>query len=204
MDKLSARGVLSLYNIEEEKFFLKERLSKKRYIHSINVSEECVKLAKIYGEDIEKAEYAGLLHDICKELPFEEQYDMVVESKFAVCREELESRSLWHGIAGAYFIKKEFGIEDIDIINAVRFHTVGRAGMSRLEEIVYLADLVSADRDYKDVEKMRKLVYSDLEKAMREAFEFSIESVLKKGGTVPVCTVEGYNLYVRICRKKEN
>ena len=67
MDKLSVRGVLSLYNIEEKKFFLKERLSKKRYIHSINVSEECVKLAKIYGEDIEKAEYAGLLHDICKD-----------------------------------------------------------------------------------------------------------------------------------------
>ncbi len=190
-----------MYNISDKKAFLKERLSKKRYIHSLNVSEECIKLAKLYGEDTKKAEFAGLLHDICKELPSDEQYQMVVESKFSVCREELDTRSLWHGIAGAYFVKKEFGIEDIDIINAIRFHTVGRAGMSRLEEIVYLADLVSAERDYKDVERMRKLVYSNLEKAMLEAFKFSIESVLKKGGVLPDCTVDGYNFYVRFLKK---
>lgn len=190
-----------MYNIEDKKFFLKERLSKKRYIHSVNVSAECVKLANLYGEDPEKAEFAGLLHDICKEFPPEEQYNLVIESKFSVCREELETRSLLHGIAGAYFIKKQFGIEDLDIINAVRFHTVGRAGMSRLEEIVYLGDLISAERDYKDVDKMRKLVYSDIDKAMLEAFRFSIESVLKKNGFIPPCTVEGYNFYLRFCKK---
>lgn len=191
-----------MYNISEKKAFLKERLSKKRYIHSINVAEECVRLAKLYNEDTEKAEFAGLLHDICKEIPVQQQYDLTVESGFSVCREELESRSLLHGIAGAYFIKKEFGVEDIDILNAIRFHTVGRAGMSRLEEIVYLGDLVSAERDYKDVDKMRKLVYSDIDKAMLEAFEFSIESVIKKGGFIPSCTVEGYNFYLRFCKKK--
>ncbi len=190
-----------MYNIEDKKSFLKERLSKKRYVHSINVSAECVKLANLYGEDSEKAEFAGLLHDICKEFPPEEQYNLVIESKFSVCREELETRSLLHGIAGAYFIKKQFGIEDLDIINAVRFHTVGRAGMSRLEEIVYLGDLISAERDYKDVDKMRKLVYSDIDKAMLEAFRFSIESVLKKNGFIPPCTVEGYNFYLRFCKK---
>ncbi len=190
-----------MYNIEDKKSFLKERLSKKRYVHSVNVSAECVKLANLYGEDSEKAEFAGLLHDICKEFPPEEQYNLVIESKFSVCREELETRSLLHGIAGAYFIKKQFGIEDLDIINAVRFHTVGRAGMSRLEEIVYLGDLISAERDYKDVDKMRKLVYSDIDKAMLEAFRFSIESVLKKNGFIPPCTVEGYNFYLRFCKK---
>ena len=190
-----------MYNIEDKKSFLKERLSKKRYVHSVNVSAECVKLANLYGEDSEKAEFAGLLHDIGKEFPPEEQYNLVIESKFSVCREELETRSLLHGIAGAYFIKKQFGIEDLDIINAVRFHTVGRAGMSRLEEIVYLGDLISAERDYKDVDKMRKLVYSDIDKAMLEAFRFSIESVLKKNGFIPPCTVEGYNFYLRFCKK---
>ncbi|MDD6345383.1 MAG: bis(5'-nucleosyl)-tetraphosphatase (symmetrical) YqeK [Oscillospiraceae bacterium] len=190
-----------MYNIEDKKIFLKERLSKKRYIHSVNVSEESVRLARLYGADAERAEFAGLMHDVCKELPAQEQYSLAVESGFSVCREELESRSLLHGIAGAYFIKKQFGVEDIDIINAIRFHTVGRAGMSRLEEIVYLADLISAERDYKDVDKMRKLVYSDIEKAMLESFRFSIESVLKKGGFIPVCTIEGYNFYMRFCKK---
>lgn len=97
-------------------------------------------------------------------------------------------------------MKCVFGIEDIDIINSIRFHTVGRAGMSRLEEIVYLGDLVSADRTYKDVDKMRKLVYTSLDAAMLEGFVFSIKSVVKKGGVIPVCTAEGYNFYTRLLK----
>ena len=185
------------YNAEEKKKFLKEHLSSKRYNHSLNVAEECRRLALKYGEDPDKAYFAGLLHDIRKEIPVEELYAVVNDSCFSVCRDELETHSLYHAIAGAYFIKKEFGIEDLDIINAVRFHTVGRAGMTRLEEIVYLGDLISADRDYKDVDKMRKLAGSSLNKAMLEAFQFSIKSVVKKGGLIPICTAEGYNFYSR-------
>lgn len=192
-----------LYDAEEKRRFLEKNLSAKRYEHSLNVAAECRKLAEKYGEDPEKAYFAGLLHDICKELPAQEQLDLVRESEsdFAVCREELETRSLWHGIAGAYFIKTKFGIEDIDILNAVRFHTVGRAGMSRLEEIVYLGDLVSAERDYKDVDKMRKIVYTDIDEAMLAALAFSVKSVIKKGGVIPPCTTEAYNFYTRICSK---
>lgn len=187
-----------MYNADEKKKLLKNRLSQKRYTHSLNVAEECRRLAVKYGEDPDKAYYAGLLHDICKEIPADEQKALVEESGFSVCREELETHSLWHAIAGAYYIKKEFGIEDIDILNAVRFHTAGRAGMTRLEEIVYLGDLISADRDYKDVDKMRKLSYCDLNRAMYEAFAFAVKSVVKKDGLLPPCTVEGYNFYARL------
>ena len=193
-----------LYDVDTKKKYLKEQLSSKRYSHSVNVAEECRKLAKQYGEDPEKAYFAGLLHDVCKEIPDAQQKELVLKSGFAVCREELETRSLWHAIAGAYFIKSDFGIVDIDIINSIRFHTVGRAGMTRLEEIVYLGDLISADRDYKDVDKMRRLAYSDLNAAMLEAFAFAVKSVVKKGGLVPLCTAEGYNFYTRICRDAEN
>lgn len=190
-----------LYDSEEKRKYLKEHLSEKRYRHSLNVAAECRKLAEKYGEDTDKAYFAGLLHDVCKELPADEQKRLVDECGFAVCREELETRSLWHAVAGAYFVKTAFGVEDIDIINAIRFHTVGRAGMTRLEEIVYLGDLVSADRSYKDVDKMRKIVYSDLNEAMLEAFTFSIKTVVKKGGMVPICTVEGYNFYTRLLKE---
>ena len=192
-----------LYDPSEMKKYLKEHLSQKRYTHSLNVAEECRKLALKYGEEPDKAYFAGLLHDICKELRDEEQKKLVIESNFTVCREELETRSLWHAIAGAYFIKTKFGIEDIDILNSVRFHTVGRAGMTRLEEIVYLGDLISADRDYKDVDRMRKISYTSLNRAMLEAFAFSIKSVVKKGGLVPICTAEGYNFYTRLCREEK-
>lgn len=194
--------ILLFYNIDEKKKYLKEILSSKRYQHSLNVATECKKLAEKYGEDSEKAYFAGLLHDVCKELEPEEQQRLIAESGFAVCREELETRSLWHAVAGAYFVKNVFGVEDIDIINSIRFHTVGRAGMSLLEEIVYLGDLVSADRTYKDVDKMRKLVYSNLDAAMLEGFVFSIKSVVKKGGLVPPCTIDGYNFYTRLLKTK--
>lgn len=191
------------YNHEDKKKILKARLTAKRYTHSLNVADECRKLAEKYGEDPDKAYFAGLLHDICKELPEEEQKALVLESGYTVCREEMETRSLLHGIAGAYYVKKEFGVEDIDILNSIRFHTVGRAGMSRLEEIVYIGDLVSAERDYKDVDKMRKLAYTDLNTAMLEAFAFSMKSVIKKGGVIPICTVEGYNFYTRLLKEEK-
>ncbi len=198
----SSRGEKELqYNPDDKKKYLKAHLSAKRFTHSVNVADECRKLAIKYGEDPEKAYFAGLLHDICKEMPENEQKALVMDSGYAVCREELETRSLLHGIAGAYFVKKEFGVEDIDILNSIRFHTVGRAGMSRLEEIVYMGDLVSAERDYKDVDKMRKLAYTDINAAMLEAFAFSMKAVIKKGGVIPICTVEGYNFYTRLMKK---
>lgn len=193
-----------LYDTSEKKKYLKENLSQKRYVHSLNVAEECRKLAMKYGEDPDKAYFAGLLHDICKELPDEEQKALVLESNLAVCREELETKSLWHAIAGAYFIKTRFGVEDIDILDSVRFHTVGRAGMTRLEEIVYMGDLISADRDYKDVDRIRKIAYTDLNAAMLEGFSYSLKSVVKKGGLVPICTAEGYNFYTRLHRNEKN
>lgn len=193
-----------LYDVSEKKKYLKENLSQKRYTHSLNVAEECKKLAIKYGEDPDKAYFAGLLHDICKELPDDEQKKIVLDSNFSVCREELDTKSLWHAIAGAYFIKTYFGVEDIDILNSVRFHTVGRAGMTRLEEIVYIGDLISADRDYKDVDRIRKIAYTNLNLAMLEGFSYSMKSVIKKGGLVPICTAEGYNFYTRLYKNEKN
>ena len=86
-------------------------------------------------------------------------------------------------------------IEDKDIINAVRFHTIGRAGMTRLEEIVYIGDLISADRSYNGVKKFRKLAYQDMDRVMLEALIFSIVSVTEKKGLIPEYTLEAYNQY---------
>ncbi|MGN1481822.1 bis(5'-nucleosyl)-tetraphosphatase (symmetrical) YqeK [Porcipelethomonas sp.] len=193
-----------MYSSEKIKAFLKKRLSKKRYNHSVNVANEALKLAKTYGENLDKAYFAGLLHDVCKELLPSEQKQMMLEGNMDISGAELATKALWHGPAGAYFIEKEMGIKDKDILNAVRFHTVGRSGMSRLEEIIYMADLISEDRDYKDVDKMRKLAYTDFEKAMLEAFCYSIEGVVKKQGYIPEYTVDAYNQYLYVCsvRKK--
>lgn len=188
---------------DEIKDILEIRLSKKRFQHSMNVAEEAKKLALHYDyPDPEKAYLAGLMHDICKEIPKDEQLEMVKKSSMKVTEVELETPPLYHAIAGAWYAEHVLNVHDDDLLNAVRYHTVGRAGMSRLEEIIYLADLISADRTYKDVHKMRKTAYQSLEKAMLEALKFSVTDVVAKGSMLPCHTIEAYNSYA-LEKKKE-
>lgn len=191
-------------NTDEIKAFLKKRLSKKRYIHSLNVADECIRLAELYSIDKNKAYYAGLLHDVCKEQPFAEQKEMVIKSQLDVERAEITSKPLWHAIAGAVYVRDVLGVSDRDTLNAIRFHTIAHAGMTRFEEIVYLADLISADRDYKDVGKMRKLAYYDIDNAMLEGLIYSVDSTMKKNGYLPHYTIEAYNQYVYVCGREVN
>lgn len=175
------------------KAFLKNNLSKKRYTHSINVANSALKLAEQYDVDIDKAYIAGLLHDVCKEMPMDVQLSLINESKLNVCEIEKHTPQLFHAIAGAEFVNIEFEINDFEIINAIRYHTVACGNMSKLAQIIYLADLISEDRDYKDVKKMRKYAEQSLDKAMLEALIFSISDSIYKGNTIPVSTIECYN-----------
>ncbi len=185
-----------MYQVKDKIAFLEQRLSRKRFQHSCNVARAAKQLAQRYGADLDKAYFAGLMHDICKEAPFEEQQRLMLAGDFAPDAAELHSRKLWHGIAGAYFLQTEFGIDDEEILLAVRFHTVGRADMSLLEEIIYMADMISDERDYKGVGKMRKLAHENLQAAMFEALREAASSVLKKGGLLPEYTIAAYNSYL--------
>lgn len=175
---------------------LKARLSKKRFTHSVNVARAAFALAERWGADPQRAYLAGLLHDCCKELPFEEQKELMRQGPFVVSDTEWLCKPVWHGIAAASYMHTELGIEDTEILSAARWHTVGKANMTRLEEIVYMADLISAERTYRDVDRFRKMAQNDLDKAMLCAFEYAIDSVMKKQAPLPVSTVEAYNYYL--------
>lgn len=184
-----------MYDVQAMQEFLKKRLSKERYNHTMNVAKECRHLAKVYGADEDKAYFAGMVHDICKEDPREQQYDFAVKSEMGFCKEEAESWKVWHGVAGAYFLKTEFGVTDEDVLRAVRFHTVGRAGMSLLEKIVYLGDMTSEERDYSGVDIMRKTCLESLDKAMLYSVRYSVRKQLKRCAVIPHYTLEAYNEY---------
>ena len=151
---------------QEYKQILKERLTPKRYNHSLCVADEAVRLAKKYGGDIEKAYLAGLLHDITKNAS--EQEHLNIFNEFGIMLNDIEKNAekLWHAISGSAFIEHKLGITDKEIITAVRYHTTARAGMSQLEKLLYLADFTSADRDYDDVDIMRQKVDISLEAAL--------------------------------------
>lgn len=109
---------------------------------------------------------------------------------------ELMTAPLLHAPAAAYYIDTVLGIHDEDILNAVRYHTVGRAGMSPLEEIIYIADLTSADRNYKDVNRMRKIAYQSVSKCMIEALKFYISDVVGKNSQFSHHPIDAYNYYI--------
>lgn len=193
-----------MYTADELKNILEKRLSKKRFKHSLNVADEAAKLAVKYGyADVPKAYVTGLLHDICKEAPEREQLEMMKKSRLEITEAEINSPPLYHAPAGAWFCEKALGISDCETLDAIRYHTVGRENMGLLERIVYLADLTSADRKYKDVNRIRKLSYNNMDKAMLEAIRFTVGDVLGKGGYIPSHTINAYNQYLRIKKSKD-
>ena len=164
-------------SIAEYKKIIKSMMSENRYNHCVNVSKEAVKLAKRYGGDEEKAAIAGILHEITKEMPKEEQLQIMLDSGIILDDIQKNAPKLWHGISGSVYIKKHFGIEDEDILNAICYHTTGRAGMSLLEKIIFVADFTSEERTYKGVATMRKKSRKSLEDAMLYGFKFTFSDL---------------------------
>lgn len=151
-------------------------LSPKRFTHTQGVADESVKLAKIHGADEKKAYLAGLLHDCAKDISNKEKLDMC--DKYGLELDEIlvNQTDLIHPFLGAELARDMFGIEDEDVLNAIRHHTTGRPNMSKLEKIVYLADFFEPNRHYfEGMDKMKKLAYKDLDEAMAFALKHTID-----------------------------
>ncbi|MCM1054967.1 MAG: bis(5'-nucleosyl)-tetraphosphatase (symmetrical) YqeK [Bacteroides sp.] len=176
---------------------IKPLMGSKRFKHSVNVAEMCLTLAKKFGADEDKAYTAGILHDCQKEADKAVMLSEAENSGYYIDPAERDSAKLWHGIAGAYYVKNTLKITDKDILNAIRFHTVGRADMTVVEKIVFLADMVSAERDYPHVEKYRAAVLDDLDNGMFQTLRWSILKTVGAGYNIPVTTLEAYTFYSR-------
>ena len=193
MTILSKREFTMSEKYIEYKNILQERLTPKRYNHSLCVADEAVRLAKKYGGDCEKAYLAGLLHDITKNATQEEH--LQIFSRFDIMLNDIEKNAekLWHAISGAAYIENVLKIDDKEIITAVRYHTTAHAGMTQLEKLLYLADFTSADRDYDDIDIMRKKVEISLEAALDYALSYTINDLVSRGKPLHLDTVNAYN-----------
>lgn len=180
-------------NNEEYIKIIKERLSEERFTHSINVAESAAQLAKKYGADAEKAYTAGILHDITKEESHEAQKKYITENGIALTELERLNGKVLHQMSGAIFCRLELGIEDEEILGAVRYHTTGRRNMTLLEKVVYTADFISADRRYEDVAVMREKAQQSLEEAMLYSLRWTIRDLSSKTMLIHPDTLECYN-----------
>jgi predicted HD superfamily hydrolase involved in NAD metabolism len=150
-----------------------ERLSRSRYAHTIRVADTAERLAAVHGLDRRRTRLAALLHDAARELPAEEYLRLAEEWGLPVDGPERKSPKLLHGPVAAALARTELGIEDEEVLDAVRVHTVGRPGMRLLALALYVADKIEPDRGYPSVDRLRKLAEQDLHEAAREALQRS-------------------------------
>ena len=172
------------YNFNELKEIVKSKMSLKRFTHTLGVVEMSEKLAKIYNANIQKCKVAALLHDICKEMDME-YIKNICKNNFMneLSEEDLENNEILHGFAGAYYVKNELGINDKEILNAIKYHTVGAKDMTLLEKIVYIADAIEYGRNYPSVVEIREETFKNLDKGILMEIEHKeeyLESIGKK------------------------
>jgi len=178
--------------IEEAISLVQSQLTIKRFEHTLRVADTAKKLANLYEVDEKKAELAAILHDFAKDFPTDKLKQLVIEGKFP--RDLLLfNQELWHGPVGSYILKNEHGITDADVLNAVRFHTTGRAQMSKLELIVYVADYIEPGRRFPGVEEVRALAQKDLFEAAWTVSRNTINFLLQKNTLVYPDTIHVYN-----------
>ncbi len=159
---------------------MKEILDEKLYRHSLGVAEAAASLAEHYEIDVQKAFFAGIVHDYGKHYSSSELIKKAEELDISLDRFTLQEDRLLHAPIGAALLKKELQVTDSEVLRAVTYHTTGRSGMSSLEKMIYLADYIEKGRDFSGVEKIRELAYVNFDQALLEAVEFAIKAVLER------------------------
>ena len=172
---------------------IKQNLDAYRFNHCLCVAECAKKLAEKYGCDAEKAYVAGILHDVTKNDSSEKHLDFFKEHNIKLTVVEMSNHKLFHAISGAYYVKNVLKNDDEDIFNAIRYHTTGRAGMSLLEKVIFIADFISDDRNYNGIDEIRRAAWENLEKAMMIGLDFTIKEIVGRRQTLHPDSVDLYN-----------
>lgn len=180
--------------------YIRVRLTEKRYRHTEGVIFTAVRLAERYGADTDKAEMAALFHDACKNLDIDEM-NMLVE-RYEIGDYYIDKPQLAHSKLAAAILKKEFGVEDEDILNAISYHTTGRAGMSLLEKIIFVADATEPNRTYEEAETLNALAFSDIDQACCEVLEWTVKLVGDSGRHMDQDTVKALEWYRGIMKDR--
>ncbi len=181
---------------------LSQILDEERYKHSLSVEKEARELALHHDVPEDKAMLAGLLHDVGRSL---EKFGLLKKAReFGIEPDEVEKfqPKLLHSKLSAIIALKDFNITDKEILAAIENHTTGREGMSKLEQVVYLADHIETDRKYKGVEEVRSLAYINMDLAIAKSTSLMIKLLIEKNLPVHQKTVKTMNFYLINQNKK--
>jgi len=180
---------------EQALAIVKKQLTEHRYVHTIGVMETAIALAKEHGVDAKKAELAAIFHDYAKFRPKEEMQKIIIEQKMDPTLLNFHSE-LWHAPVGAYLVEKEAGISDQEILDAIKYHTSGKAKMKMLEKIIYLADYIEPNRAFPGVEEVRELTKVDFHQGFIKSVKNTMGFLIQNNRPVFPLTFEMYNSIV--------
>lgn len=180
---------------------VEKQLTERRYQHTLGVTESAIELANRYGADVKKAELAAIFHDYAKFRPKDEMRGIIVSQGMTSTLLDFHSE-LWHAPVGAYLVEKEAGITDTEILDAIRYHTSGRVGMTLLDKVIYLADYIEPGRLFPGVDEVRETAKISLNQAVIEAMRNTIVFLMKKKQAVYPDTFHSYNDLIMKTKEK--
>lgn len=172
---------------------IKRRLSPERFQHSLRVVQTALSMKEAAQLDRDRVYLSALLHDYAKDLPKTELLSLSRGNALITCRAEEMQPDLLHGPVGAWLCQHRLGINDREILKAIRYHTTGCIAMSLLEKVIYLADLIEPGRTYKGVDILRKKYSESLDEGLLFAFDSTIEYVLERRFLIHPLTVDARN-----------
>ncbi len=193
------------YDITKMKQLLRRKLDANRYEHTIGVAYTATSLAMRYGENIKKAEVAGLLHDCAKCVPDEKKLAKCVKHNINITDIEKERPYLLHAKLGALYAMKKYNVYDKDIINAILNHTTGCPDMNLLEKIVFVADYIEPGRDKaKNLNEIRKMAFEDIDMAVYTILRDTLDYLSNKPGKIDDMTQKAYEYYKKLIESRNS
>ncbi|CAI2668300.1 hypothetical protein AKUA1404_06650 [Apilactobacillus kunkeei] len=174
---------------------LNNALTQSRFEHVLRVEQMAIELAKKNDVDIEKASVAGLCHDYAKQRPDDDFIQLI--KKYRLDDLLLQyGNAIWHGEVGYLMVQNELGVSDIDILNSIKHHTTGAKYMSKLEQIVYMADYIEMGRDFPGVEEAREITFNNLADGVAYQTKHTLQYLISANKPVYPKTIDTYNEWV--------
>lgn len=174
-----------------------------RYEHSVRVMDTAMDLAKNYGEDLEKAKVAGLLHDCGK---FVDREILLKKAKnFGIIQNigEVDNIQLIHGRLGRFIATEKYNIHDPSILDGIEYHTTGRKSMTKLDKIIYMADYIEPKRNFDGVKAIREITFRDLDLGFLMALNKTIKLIVDIDQSLDINTIYARNEVLRHIKNKE-
>lgn len=184
-------------NKKEAITLVENHLTKERFEHTLRVAETAVMLASKYHVSEEKAELAAIFHDYCKYRSLREMKN-IIQTTYLPKDLLLYHHELWHGPVASVKIEEEYGITDDEIKSAIYYHTTGRANMSKLELVVFVADYTEPGRSFPGLDEVREMANVDLIKAAWMVSRNTIQYLMQKNNRIYPDTFHAYNDLTRL------